>query len=158
MKPSILDLQEDKRQTVENRFWSKVDKTNSCWLWKAAKYRNGYGRFGVTFGPYNSPILRAHRISFELSKGRIPEDKQPDHLCRNRACVNPSHIELVTQRENTLRGNGTGAQNARKTHCKNGHLLTGDNLVTNRLKKGQRVCRICLNSWQRKSRLEQKSK
>lgn len=84
----------------EVRFWKKVDKTNNCWLWLASKDRDGYGMFGTDIG-----IRRAHRLSYELVNGPIPTGMVLDHLCRIKHCINPSHLELVTYRENTVRGN-----------------------------------------------------
>src|SRR5437870_177242 len=76
---------------LETRFWSKVKKTSSCWEWMAAKYPAGYGKFQM--GDKN---IQAHRIAYEMLRGPIPDGKCIDHLCRNRGCVNPDHMELVT--------------------------------------------------------------
>ena len=122
---------------VLERFWAKVRKTDTCWEWTAQ--RNwGYGRFALT----HRKMVRAHRFSYELHKGPIPQGLVIDHLCRNKACVNPDHLELVTNRENVLRGVGTSAVNAKKTHCKRGHHLSGDNLYVNP-RDGSRHCRSC---------------
>lgn len=82
----------------------------------------------------------AHRVAYEMLVGPIPEGKQLDHLCRQRTCWNPAHLEVVTGRENTLRGVGRTAVNAAKTHCSRGHELAGDNLYVH---DGQRKCRAC---------------
>ena len=80
-------------------------------------------------------------MSFALAGLRIPDGKELDHLCRNRKCVNPKHLESVTHRENILRGETIMAENARKTHCWRGHPLSGKNL---KLKpNGHRQCRAC---------------
>jgi len=137
------------RKTIEQRFWEKVDKTSSCWNWTAYKNKDGYGRFGVKS---SSPIA-AHRFSYELHKGKIPKGLTIDHLCRNRKCVNPDHLEIVTQRENTLRGNGVGVINARKTHCKRGHEYTPENTLI-RNDNGGRRCRICIQEKIKQARLK----
>lgn len=127
------------------RFTSKIVFTEQCWVW-TDKPDNGYGRFWL-----NKKSELAHRFSYLIWVGSIPLDKQLDHLCRNRGCVNPKHLEPVSIAENVLRGEGLSAKNARKTHCKMGHELTGDNLHL--LKRGGRVCKKCqlarLQKWQR---------
>jgi hypothetical protein len=83
----------------------------------------------------------AHRLAYELFVGPIPEGQTIDHLCRNRPCVNPGHLEVVDMRTNLLRGSSPTAQNARKTHCKHGHEFTPENTA---LKQGRyRICRTC---------------
>lgn len=84
-------------------------------------------------------------MSHELHKGPIPEGLVIDHLCRNRGCVNPDHLEAVTQRENILRGEGLAAANARKTHCPKGHPYSGENLYVVP-SSGRRQCRICADA------------
>jgi len=139
-------------QPPEDRFWPKVDKSSpdGCWEWQGYVAPTGYGEFSVN---HITPIL-AHRFSFELLNGPIPPGMCIDHLCRNRKCVNPAHMEVVTTKENVLRGIGRSAENARKTHCLRGHPLFGENLlITNR---GQRYCRICNRESCRRTRSKQK--
>jgi hypothetical protein len=85
-------------QTPEDRFWANVDQSGDCWLWMGARTR-GYGRFEV-----DGKGMAVHRFAYELLIGPVPEGLQIDHLCRNRPCVNPAHLEPVTNRENTMRG------------------------------------------------------
>lgn len=129
-----------KRPAIQ-RFEEKyIPEPNSgCWLWTGTVTYNGYGIFEV-----NGKKIRAHRFSYELHKGPIPDGLTIDHLCRVRCCVNPDHLEAVTMRENTLRGYGISAQNARKTHCIYGHPLSGENIrVYKRPGRHQRICKTC---------------
>ncbi len=114
------------------RFWDKVAKTNSCWLWDGTiDRRSGYGRFQL-----DGRAIYAHRFSYELLGHVVPDGLFLDHLCRVRNCVNPAHLEPVTPRENVRRG----ARGILLTHCPNGHPYSGDNL---RLHKGRRYCVAC---------------
>jgi len=135
--------------TFERRFWAKVEKRgpHECWSWTGATNGDGYG-----YMTRNGRTAYAHRVSYEFAIGPIPEGLQLDHLCRVRNCVNPAHLEAVTSAENTLRGNGACARNARKTHCKHGHEFTDDNIAWS--KKG-RACLTCKrlrerDAWQRR--------
>lgn len=138
--------------TIEKRFWKKVDQDgpNGCWLWTDALNRDGYGKMGVGFTADDRVVFEsAHRLSHELLKGPIPDGLQIDHLCRNRACVNPDHLEAVTGQVNTLRGEGPTAVHAAKTHCIHGHEYTPEN--TGRGAHG-RFCRTCDRARKRRAR------
>ena len=112
--------------TPAKRFWAKVDKIDAapdaCWQWLGTK-SDGYGRFSI-----GSKRIYAHRFAYELLIGPIPDGLTLDHLCRNRACVKPQHVEPVPMRTNILRGNGRSARNAVKAHCPQGHPYSGSNL------------------------------
>jgi hypothetical protein len=127
---------------VAERFWEKVNKTTGkfyagteCWEWTGTR-TNGYGRFSL-----EGRGIYAHRFAYEMANGPLPEGLEPDHLCRNTACVRPEHLEAVTHRVNVRRGNAPAATNARRTHCKRGHEFTPEN--TYRTASGNRLCRIC---------------
>lgn len=127
-------------EPLEGRFWAKVDRTSDCWLWTGSLHL-GYGVIAAE-GRANM----AHRVSYELIVGPIPDGLTLDHLCRNRACVNPAHLEPVTNVENVMRGLSVGALNARKTHCPKGHPYTAENTM---LSRNRRCCRTCRNIGQR---------
>ena len=109
---------------------------DECWVWKGTILKKGYGRI-MRFGKQ----LHAHRMVWELLVGPLTSDEVLDHLCRNRACVNPNHLEPVGNKDNVLRGEGPTAQNARKTHCPQGHPY--DETNTYRIRTGGRACRTC---------------
>lgn len=127
--------------TLLAEFWGKVEKRGpaECWPWLAGVSSNGYGMFNK-YRPRVS--LLAHRIAYESTIGPIPKGLVIDHLCDNKLCVNPAHLRVTTHRDNILRGTGQSARNARKTHCSNGHPLSGDNLWI-RPSRGTRICKIC---------------
>jgi hypothetical protein len=127
--------------TAEDRFWPLVLMVESCWEWVGHRNRQGYGKFWA----YRK-CREAHRWSYEHFVGPIPRGLTLDHLCRNPGCVNPSHLEPVTAKENSLRGHNPFADNARKTHCVHGHKLSGKNLKTPPSRAGIRLCRKCCNA------------
>lgn len=130
---------------LSERFWKYVNKTETCWLWTGAKVTNGYGTFYIGGKNTTAP---AHRVIWEAINGLIPSDLLIDHICRVRHCVNPSHLRLVTNKENILCGFGRTAINARKTHCTRGHAFDKTNTYFNS-KKNTRTCRHCSNEQNR---------
>lgn len=122
-----------------------------CWLWFRANKGSGYGTARV-----NGHTVQAHRLAYELIRGPIPDGLTIDHLCRTACCVNPDHMEPVTHRENTLRGIGRTAQNARKTHCNRGHELSPENTYLQPGRPRERTCKTCRGTssaaWNKRSK------
>lgn len=126
-------------QLYLDRMWSKVDKNGPvpdynpalgpCWVWTAGLQSNGYGFIGV-----NGKWPLTHRVAYSHLRGEIPKGMVIDHLCRNRACCNPDHLEVVTHAENLRRGS------LAKTTCVHGHLYNDENT---RWEHGHRRCRKC---------------
>ena len=123
---------------TRKNFYSKIKiLPNGCWEWQAKIHNpTGYGHLFI-----NRKTFLAHRISYILHKGTIPNGLVVNHLCRNRKCVNPNHLEVITLKENILKGFSIPAINSRKTHCIRGHPLIGDNLYIT--PKGRRQCKEC---------------
>lgn len=113
-----------------------------CWVWTGAKNRKGYGMFAAQ-SSLGRASIGAHRWAWIREVGEIAEGLVIDHLCRNRSCVRVSHMEPVTNGENSLRGETFAADNIIKTHCKWGHALTPDNLYRVRDHPTRRHCRTC---------------
>jgi hypothetical protein len=120
--------------------WERFDRNyvagEGCWTWNGNRQSQGYGVYGKR-------VKYAHRLSYERHKGSIPEGLHIDHLCRNRLCVNPDHLEAVTQRINTLRGMSPGAISLRTGRCKRDHEWTPENTYL-RPDTGARQCRECI--------------
>ena len=134
------------------RFVSKVNfkgpipeerpELGQCWEWTAGAFADGYGGFSVL-----SKNVRVHRFAWEILRGPIPDNLEPDHLCRNRLCINPNHIEIVTHQVNNLRGRTLTALHAQATHCPQGHPY--DLFNTYYAKNGGRCCRACHREYMR---------
>lgn len=139
-----------------DRFWLKVNKNGlisqhrpdlgPCWIWTACLNSHGYGIFKL-----NKKVVASHRISYELLKGQIPEKLVIDHLCRNRDCVNPEHLEPKTRKQNTNAPGSLVFLNGRneklKTHCPQKHEYT---LYNTRIFNGSRYCKECTKIYDRK--------
>lgn len=128
-----------------DRFLSRIVKTDDCWEWEGGHSAAGYSTTWDGTRP-----LYAHRVAYELWVGPIPDGHTIDHLCRSRGCVNPEHLQAVTQRTNILRGTGQSARNVKVTHCPRGHKYTLAN--THISTKGTRECRACWPIRQREAR------
>ena len=145
--------------TLAERFWAKVDKTGEgqgCWTWTAACTTGGYGQFNLGGGRK----AYVHRLAYEWLVGAIPDGLVIDHLCRNRLCCNPAHLEPVVQRTNVERGravlhvdrwqDASATKKRGLTHCKYGHPFDEANTIQR--KAGRRGCRACQTAYQRELR------
>lgn len=125
---------------IEVRVWlalAKLLPDGRCWEWPGHLHRDGYGKI------YDGKRLRmAHRVVYEWLVGPVPDGLVLDHLCRTRHCVNPKHLEVVTDRTNILRGTGAAARWAARTHCARGHALVAKH-GTKAWERGWRICREC---------------
>ena len=133
--------------TTVQRFWSKIEFTDACWLWTAGLFANGYGAFRS-----GTKHVKVHRYAYEFCVGPIPEGLDLDHLCHNedqscaggptclhRSCVHPGHLEPATRSENCRRGN-TGLNHSSKTECPQGHPYDEQNTA---IYNGHRYCKTC---------------
>ena len=119
------------------RVFSRIDMWGDCWEWTGTLDANGYGVLGR--GARGAGNIFAHRAVYELMVGSIPDDMHYDHLCRNHACVNPDHSEIVTPEENKRRGFGVAVLHAKRTKCSFGHPLDG----VLGARGGRETCRYC---------------
>lgn len=144
------------RTPVEVRFWRHVVKgdPDACWEWQGY-LSGGYGKIHLSKTEDGRSLIDwAHRVSYRLAGGETPPGAHLDHLCRNPRCVNPAHLELVTPRENVMRGTGWAARRGLATECPNGHTYTPETSWTNA--EGHRRCRPCDQA--RRARSRQKAR
>lgn len=138
----LLTIDQQKESFLMNKI--QVDTTTDCWNWRGYVDKGGYGRISL-YGKQES----AHRVFYALKIGPIPRGKakdipQIDHLCKNRRCCNPEHLELVSFKENILRGDSPSALHAKQVLCKRGHTLpTYPNYYRKNSGRSERVCLIC---------------
>lgn len=124
------------RRPFMDRLFARVDASGDCWEWTGGLDTKGYGHVALPSGTTTG----AHRAVYELLVGPVADGLQLDHLCRNRTCVNPDHLEPVTPAENVRRA-------LSRPHCRRGHLMTGRNVMETA--GGNRRCRTCFNRWHR---------
>ena len=137
------------------RFHEKIERIpfSTCWWWTGSADKRGYGHFF----PMRGQCEMAHRVAFMLYKGPIGDGLQVHHVCENKSCVNPEHLEAVTPRVNLLASNTVNKRNAAKTQCPRGHPLSGENLVLEVRRSGLiRTCRECKRVQLRESRARRK--
>jgi hypothetical protein len=136
------------------RFWQKsiYQPANGCWEWTAKINSFGYGVFTPLLDGGKTSVM-AHRFAYELLIGPIPAGYQLDHLCRNRRCVNPNHLDPVSPALNNARSTSPSALNAAKSHCKRGHEFSPDNTYVT--PDGRRMCRACMRyrDWKRRAQV-----
>lgn len=133
--PQSIEVLETEKETVAERILSNIENWKDCWNWKGTVSKD----YAVM--KLHSRQVRVHRLIYELLVAPIPKGYVVDHVCKNKKCINPNHLQPVTSKENTLRGTSIPAINSKKTHCKRGHSLEGGNLL-----KGQgnhRRCKLC---------------
>ncbi len=132
------------------RFESKVERTDTCWLWVGATNSRGYGCWGV-----EGVSHLAHRVAYEVLVGPIPEGLTIDHLCFNKLCVNPAHLEPVTRRENIRRA----YELSKPTHCPQGHEYSERNTYLKPRAGGHlnRICRLCAYQATKRNRAKKKA-
>lgn len=130
-----------KQEYFVAKFEKKIIRSEDCWKWTGVISSNGYGRI-----EHKGKHLMAHRVSFLLNGGIIPQGMILDHLCRNRGCVNPNHLRVVSCKENVLCGENQTASKSRQVNCLKGHPLSGKNLGID--KRNHRYCKKCRAKWQ----------
>ena len=135
MRYDITGLPANMRSKIALTPPPRPDLADHCWTWQNATSKQGSGCFAI-----DSKSRLAHRVAYEKLVGPVPDDLQIDHLCRNRKCCNPAHLEPVTHLENARRG-----ERAQRTHCARGHELSGQNLIasTPKGRHPRRECRAC---------------
>lgn len=169
MKTSIYNIRPTfaREMTISylmEKFSKSFDKTsNGCWEWRKGLNKDGYSQISLWGGWKKAPKggqYPAHRIMYELIKGELKPDEQIDHLCRNKVCINPEHLEAVDKDTNNIRGNSPSAIHSRKTQCPKGHPYSGANLYIEFKQNGKtmRRCRACRAEQKRQQYLRSKLK
>ena len=150
------------RKPIDFLFWRHVEKTDTCWIWKAScRPIKKVTKSGIKIYKYGQfldqrngqrKLRGAHIVAWELANGPVRIGLELDHLCRNQLCVNPGHLEPVPQRVNWLRGMSPSAISFRSGLCKNGHPRTKENtrVFINNRGRETRCCRTCLKIWNKK--------
>jgi hypothetical protein len=129
---------------LQERLDAKINKTDGCWLWSGSCTGGAFGGYGII--SYNGKKTLVHRLMYEMHVNPIPVGFEVDHLCRNKLCVNPLHLEAVTHKENMLRANA-GWACKEKTHCPHGHEYTPENT---RITHGSRSCKQCESAYNKR--------
>lgn len=136
-----------KAECLKKRFWNNVSAASAegCWKWNGPISIYGYGRLMESVGNRKTKQLMAHRFAYEEIVGKIKEGMTIDHVCRNRSCVNPAHMEIVTRAENSMRAHSKNMDAMRDNRCTKGHKIEGENLVLEKRKNGseRKRCRTC---------------
>lgn len=140
--PGMWDPRPGNARPIGERI--NFDAADGCWEWTGAGDKGNYGQLMI-----GGVVTKPHRVVYTIIKGEIPDGLELDHLCRNTRCVNPDHLEPVTHKENVARGQSISAMYAARTHCPQGHELSGDNLGRAEMRRGYRSCVICRRARER---------
>lgn len=136
-----------KAECLKKRFWNNVSATSAegCWNWNGPISIYGYGRLMESVGNRKTKQLMAHRFAYEEVIGKIEEGMTIDHVCRNKSCVNPAHMEIVTRGENSTRAHSKNMNAMRDNCCIRGHKIEGENVVLEKRKNGsqRKRCKAC---------------